>query len=98
MNFELKPSDPRPVVEEKIFIDGDEVGEIRICHEYREGHRLRYHVMFRTRGLIGHLLVQGHGGTKEEAILDAIECGRREGKVLLDFTEDLAIKLRVVGR
>jgi hypothetical protein len=90
MNLELKPAIPATERQEDIIVNGEKVDYAKISE--KEGGYLRYHVGFNLKGgLLG--LIQGHGATLEEAVIEAIDRGRRDSLLLLSSIDELAQKL-----
>lgn len=90
MNIQFKKMGFQEVDEEEdLVINGEVVGYMRT---YVRESKYRYHAGFKLKG--GSLgLIQGHGSTKEEAILAAIETGKQDSLTLLESIAALELKL-----
>jgi hypothetical protein len=88
IKFQTKPL--REVdCEEDLVVNGEVVGYMKT---YVRESKNRYHAGFKLKGgLLG--LIQGHGETKEEAILAAIETGKKDSLTLLESIAALETKL-----
>ncbi len=90
MNIQFKKMGFQEVDEEEdLVVNGKVVGYMKT---YVRESKYRYHAGFKLNG--GSLgLIQGHGSTKEEAILAAIETGKKDSLTLLESIAALEIKL-----
>lgn len=93
MNVDFRESAPRAVTKEDIVVSGTQMGWVETAE--KEGH-FRYHVGFNLAGSIGGIgLIQGHGSTKEEAILNSISDARRSAAQLMASVDALEISLGI---
>ncbi len=99
MKLEFRSSVPAAESFESVVIGGKTVGYVkgRIDREY--GGRMpktRYHAaLYAFEGADG--LIQGHGETREEAVLAAIEDGKRRAERMMQGSLALARALGVEG-
>lgn len=85
MNVCFEEKEPDVVkIKEKILVDGVVVGEV--VESCAGGSR--FHACLKVPRLLCYLL-QGYGGTKEEALLDALRRGRSEANAALQYIDDI---------
>ncbi len=92
MNVEFGEKEPVVRMSEEIIIGGEVVGKVKVT----ENDNTRYHAALERPGNRCNLsvLLQGFGDTKEEAVVDALNKGRDEVRIALQYIEELETKLR----
>lgn len=89
MNVIFGEKEPVVRTSEKIIIGGEVVGDVKISNR----DATRFHASLENNGTLCCLL-QGFGKTKEEAIVDALNKGRDEARITLQYIEELEAALR----
>ncbi len=84
MNIEFKGDYKKIVMDRKIVVAGKEIGEIEKRLDHNSS--IRFHAVI--RGFSGGL-IQGHGPTEEEAVVDGISKARKEAIDRLEELENL---------
>lgn len=90
MNIEFKPEESEISVTEHIVLNGRTIGKMYTYPERNGGSR--YHAAIDIKG--GHIgLTQGHGESKEAAVLAALTKGRNEAETELVSIAELEAEL-----
>jgi len=90
MNIEFKEKSPASVIQDEIImIDGVKVGEMKA---YKRDWGISYHASFKLSADTVYF-IQGHAVAKEQAIINAIENGKRIATEALAEIYQLEIKL-----
>lgn len=94
MNIEYRPNFPSGTTEEDIYLDGQKIGYVR-THNTHEENEYRCHAAINIDGGLSSSLIQGHGATKEAAIVAAIKRGREDFTRALISIDELERKLQL---
>lgn len=92
MKLEYTPAAPEQATKENIVLAGEEIGTVHLTVATPSNYLSRdmYHAVFPSKAV---LLIQGHGVTRELAIVNALKAGRETAARLLIELDALESKL-----
>jgi hypothetical protein len=94
MNVDFVEMEPGPKREERILVDGQEVGVIKITRNKGESGLVPERFMARLQAFPGSAGdIYGHGDSREEAMEKALQAGREKVRRLAEGIEELEEKL-----
>lgn len=89
MSIEFKPKKENILVEENLVVDGEVVG---IVATKIEDGPYKYHAAINFKSGWFNL-IQGHGPTKEAAVMAAIEKARKDANILLSNIDEFETRI-----